>query len=124
MRSLIATLLSRELCVGDRVRLSGGDAAEPLWLGGRSAYFGECAAFLSNQGAAPAAVIRLDEPIVLDAYAAGFAILRQRYTRDRWSRHEFVHVELCVHMPADDGAHERQERLWVESHATCTVVSP
>ena len=124
MNSLIATLLSRELCVGDRVRISGGDTAQPMWVGGRSVYFGECAAFLSSSGPARAAVIRLDEPIVLEGYSAQIAILRLRYARERWSRHEFVHIELCSGMPDDAGAHEREERLWVESHASCTVVSP
>jgi hypothetical protein len=106
------------------VRISGGDIAQSMWVGGRSAYFGECAAFLTNSEPMPAAVIRLDEPIVLEGYSARIAILRLRYARDRWSRHEFGHVELCASMPADDGAHERQERLWVESRASCTVVSP
>jgi hypothetical protein len=53
------------LSVGDAVRVFGGYDSRPGWLAGSSGYTGTVVAFIPGQNEQEAAVVRLDERLVL-----------------------------------------------------------
>ena len=107
-----------DLQVGDRVRLAGGYDQEPRWLSGKPFVEGVVAGFISGQGSKPAAVIRLDAPLRVQAMSGKTLILELRYADAKWAWTETVHVELCDFSPEPKRWQERRQGQWVESHAT------
>ena len=119
-----------ELRVGDRIQICGGYDYEPAWLLGQPHGYvtGAVAAFIPGQNDQPAAVVRLDEELVIPrgaGEAAGryvrgqFVVLELGHVGTDWSTPEpRVHIELCAGRPDDKRWHDRAQGVWVESHAT------
>lgn len=110
--------MSEALVVGDRVRLSGGYDYEPRWLPYGQSYMGTLVAFMPGQNSEPAAVVKLDAPITVDAVTGEMLVLELRYKGASWRETETVHVELCSFIPEARPWQERERGKWVESHAT------
>ncbi|HEY3301856.1 MAG TPA: hypothetical protein VGJ90_13880 [Methylophilaceae bacterium] len=110
------------LKVGDRIRLSGGYDMEPKWLAGNDCYFGAIIEFILGQNQTPAAVVKLDQPIIFDDTTSDIVILELRYEGSKWSKKETVHIELCDFMPQAASWKSRKQGNWVESHATYVKV--
>jgi len=115
--------------VGDRVRVGGGYDQRPEWLtASPDGYEGTVVAFIPGHNDPPAAVIALDEELVLPsgAGAVSGSAVRGRYLvlelghvgTDWTTPTPRVHVELCDAQPEDLPSAERRHGAWVESHAT------
>ena len=105
------------LLAGDSIDLSGGYDYEPAWLGERSSLKGKVASFIPGQNDVPAAVIALDEPLIVDGLTGRTVVLEQRYEGATWALAGVVHVELCDFMPEPRRWQDRRQGKWVESHA-------
>jgi hypothetical protein len=116
-------LTQASLAPGTRIRLSGGYDFEPRWLRGRENITGTVEGFLPGQGAQPAALVRLDEPITVDDHVGAFLVLELRYVGAAWSRSNVVHLELCPERPPARSYDERPRGAWVESHATYELLA-
>ncbi len=114
--------------IGDRVRLSGGFEARPVWMGGQSAFDGTIVRFVPGTHEPRAAVIRLDTPISLTDVRNGktvsgdVLVLELRFFGAEWKDSETVQVELRNTLPERKPADERSHGLWVESHAIYRVI--
>lgn len=111
------------LRTGDRVRLSGGYDMEPPWLSGVAAVEGTVASFIPGQNKQPAAVIKLDVPLVAKGATGDTLVLELRYEGATWGAMETVHVELCDFTPEVKRWKDRRQGKWIESHATCERLS-
>jgi hypothetical protein len=118
------------LRVGDRIQICGGYDYEPAWLVGQPVGYvtGTVAAFIPGQNDQPAAVVTLDEELVLPGGAGEatgrigrgrFVVLELGHGGTDWSTPEpRVHIELCAEMPANKHWDDRLQGFWVEPHAT------
>ena len=122
------------LQVGDSVVVEGGYDFEPEWLAGNAdGYPGRVVAFIPGQGEDPAAVIELDEELVLINGAGAvrgrevkgrFLVLELGHVGTGWTTPTpRIHVELCDFEPEAAPWAERPKGAWVESHATYRVVA-
>ena len=121
------------LAIGDRVIVDGGYDMEPAWLAASaSGYAGSVIDFIPGQNDRPAAVIALDNELVLPN---GAGAVRDREVRGRYIVLELghvgtswstprprVHVELCVEAPPRVRWQDRPRGAWVESHASYHVL--
>lgn len=122
----------RSLSVGDRVRVSGGYDMDPKWLVvSRSGYVGTVVDFIPGQNDQRAAVVALDEELVLPEGAGAahgpvrgmFLVLTLGHLGTDWvTPSPRVHVELCEAQPGRKTPSERAHGSWVESHATCHIL--
>ena len=121
------------LKVGDRVIVGGGYDYEAAWLAASAeGYSGRVTAFIPGQNEQPAAVVELDEELVLPNGAGaveagevrgGFLVLELGHVGTDWSTPTpRIHVELCDFEPEEASWAERRQGAWVESHATYRVV--
>jgi len=118
----------RPLQVGDRVVVYGGYDFEPQWLSANPAgYPGEVIEFIPGQNEQPAAVVELDEELVLPNGAGAarhpvhgtFVVLELGHEGTDWATPTpRLHVELCEERPAAKRWRDRVRGAWVESHAT------
>jgi hypothetical protein len=106
------------LQVGDRVQLSGGYDAGSTWLGEKEAVYGTVAKLIPGQNTQPAALIKLDEPLMAEGVTGEVIVLELRYVGVEWGPTETVHVELCDFEPEEKRWQDRRQGKWVESHAT------
>lgn len=122
------------LVVGDRVLVHGGYDMDPAWLAqGPDGYSGRVIEFIPGQNAAPAAVVALDDQLVLPDGAGAergnevrgrFLVLELGHTGTDWSTpRPRIHVELCRDRPMAERWQDREQGAWVESHATYSVMS-
>jgi hypothetical protein len=74
--------------------------------------------FIPGQDNAPAAVVDLDEPIVVENLKGSTLILELRYVGAAWTSNGIVHVELCDFVPGSKAWQVRRKGKWIESHAT------
>jgi hypothetical protein len=106
---------------------------EPAWLAScPSGYTGTVVEFIPGQNTQPAAVVALDEELVLP-HGAGAAhhpvrgrylVLELGHVGTDWSTKEpRIHVELCDVRPPHRRWQDRSQGAWVESHATYRVTS-
>ena len=112
-----AALMTQELKIGDRVRLSGGYDQGSDWLGGLASISGVVTAFVPA-GEAPAAVVNLDEPFVSESVTGDWVVMQLRWVGSRWVDEGVVHVQLCDVEPERKAWAEGQHGRWVESHAS------
>lgn len=122
----------RQLQVGDPVRVGGGYDNEPAWLAANpDGYRGRVAGFIPGQSEQPAAVIELDDELVLpegtveDRQVRGrFLVLELGHVGTDWSTPtpRRVHVELCDFAPEAKPWAERRQGVWVESHASYRII--
>ena len=124
---------THSLAVGDRVIVGGGYDMEPAWLASsESGYGGEVIEFIPGQNEQPAAVVALDEEVVLPN---GAGAVRDQMVRGQYLVLELgqvgatsstprprVHVELCAEAPPHVRWQDRPRGAWVESHASYHVV--
>jgi hypothetical protein len=110
-------MISDVLTAGDRIELSGGYDFEPAWLGERSSLKGKVESFIPGQNDLPAAVIVLDEPLIVEGTSGRTLVLEQRYVGATWALTGVVHVELCDFIPEPKRWQDRRQGKWVESHA-------
>ena len=110
--------MSDHLRVGDRIDLTGGYEFEPAWLGGRDSITGQIASFIPGQNELAAAVVILDEVIIVDGVCGRIVVLEQRYNGATWIDEGVVHVELCDFQPEPTRWQDRRQGKWVESHAS------
>lgn len=110
-------MTSEILLEGDRIELSGGYDFEPAWLGKRSSLLGKVTSFIPGQNELPAAVIALDEPVIMDDVGGHTVVLELRHEGATWAPTGIVHVELCDFMPDPRRWQDRPQGKWVESHA-------
>jgi hypothetical protein len=115
--------------------VGGAYGFKPDWLvaaGGRDGYFGTVIEFIPGQNANPAAVVELDEEIVLPEGVAPeartevrgtFLVLELAYRGTDWTtRPTRIHVELCDFRPGPKRWQDRRQGVWVESHANYEIV--
>jgi hypothetical protein len=125
----------RTLRVGDRVTVGGGYDMNPAWLvGSPTGYPGEVVEFIPGQNEQPAAVIVLDDELVLSEGAGAvegqevsgrFLVLELGHVGTDWATPTpRIHVELCKQRPEPKRWQERTQGAWVESHATYRIISP
>ena len=123
--------MTPELQTDDRVWVGAGYDADPAWLTASPAgYLGRVASFIPGQNEKPAAVVELDEEIVLragtvsdQAVRGRFLVLELGHIGADWSTPTpRVHVELCDFKPDATRWQDREQGAWVESHATYRVV--
>jgi hypothetical protein len=119
------------LQIGDSVRVGGGYDNEPAWLAANpDGYRGRVAAFIPGQNEQPAAVIELDDELVLpegtidDRQVRGrFLVLESGHVGNDWSTPTpRLHIEVCDFAPEAKPWPERRHGVWVESHASCRIV--
>jgi hypothetical protein len=124
----------RGLEVGDHVRVHGGYDMDPAWLAAsRSGYRGQVVEFIPGQNDEPAAVIALDEELVLpegagavrgDETSGSFLVLELAHAGTDWSTPTpRLHVELCHERPEPKRWQDRRQGAWLESHATFRITS-
>ena len=122
-----------ELSIGDRVVVGGGYDMEPAWLAASaSGYAGEVTDFIPGQNELPAAVIALDDELVLPNGAGAvddqevrgrYLVLELGHVGTSWSTSRpRVHVELCGEAPPHVRWQDRPRGIWVESHASYHVL--
>lgn len=123
----------RALAIGDVVVVEGGYDFEPGWrlAGNDDGYRGRVAAFLPGQNEQPAAVVELDERLVLPHGAGAasgrevegrFLVLALGHVGTDWATpRPRLHVELCDFEPEAAAWSERRQGAWVESHATYRI---
>jgi hypothetical protein len=119
---------------GDRVRVFDGYDMQPAWLASDdNGYIGSVVAFVPGQNKEPAAVVELDDPLVLplgagDAQgpiAGRVLVLELGHKGSSWATvAPRVHVELCEERPEPRPWQERTRGHWVESHATLERLEP
>lgn len=105
------------LQVGDRIRLYGGYAHRPQWLGDEDGYDGVLTAFRPSHNA-PDAIVRLDRPIEASGVCGEKVILSLRYTGAVWANDGIVHIELCDFDPENENWQDRRKGVWVEAAAS------
>ena len=110
--------MTDKLQLGDRLELSGGYDPGSMWLSEKDAVYGTVAKFIPGQNIPPAALIKLDEPLLTEGVTGEFVVLELRYRGAEWSQTETVHVELCDFEPEQARWQDRRQGKWVESHAT------
>lgn len=118
LRRFRERLSGKRLREGSRVALSGGYDMEPKWLSGRAAVTGTLERFIPGQNRTPAAVVRLDQPLVIEGNSAAILVLELRHEGSMWTAPETVHVEWCDFEPDDKSWANRRQGKWVESHAS------
>lgn len=108
----------RRLEPGDRVRLGGGDHRLcSTWLSDPRGYQGEVTAFVAVTASPPAAMLRLDEPVVARGISSRFLLLHLR-SDGVWTSRGVVAVELLgVPLPLDRSEPPGSER-WIADSAT------
>jgi hypothetical protein len=124
----------RTLAIGDRVRVYGGYDQEPEWLEtGPDGYLGDVIGFIPGQNEPPAAVVELDEELVITLtdelgrnpreVHGSFLVLELGHVGPDWAtRTPRIHVELCDFRPEVRPYGERRKGAWAESHATYEIV--
>ena len=111
----------------------GGYDPEPAWLADHpSGYTGVVVEFIPGQNSRPAAVVRLDERLILPAgggavsghhVEGSFLVLKLGHVGTDWATPTpRVHVELCDEQPEAKRWQDRLQGAWVESHATYRIV--
>lgn len=111
---------------GCRVQLSGGYTAayrQPEWRIGRGALSATFLDFVDRGGGKmPAALLKLDEPLVLPGLQGQYALLTLRYVGD-WAETETVAIYLTDIAPADIAsfASALPESSEIESHASYSI---
>jgi hypothetical protein len=123
---------SRELRVGDRVRVYGGYDMEEWLAPSPSGVFGRVIEFIPGQNVQSAAVVELEKELVLPAGAGAvrdrevrgtFLVLELGHVGTDWTTPTpRIHVELCDSHPPAERWQERRQGAWVESHATYEIV--
>lgn len=123
--------VTRRLQLGDPVQVGGGYDNEPPWLASNpDGYRGRVAAFIPGQNEQPAAVIELDDELVLpegtveDRQVRGrFLVLELGHAGTDWSAlTPRIHVELCDFAPEAKPWDERRQGVSVESHASYRII--
>jgi hypothetical protein len=120
------------LKIGDSVVVGGGYDHEPEWLAANpDGYAGRATSFIPGQNEQPAAVIQLEEELVLPNGAGAVRetevrgcvlILELGHVGTDWTTPTpRVHVELCDFVPDAAPWAERRQGAWVESHATYRI---
>jgi hypothetical protein len=128
---------TRTLQVGDRVWVGGGYDSDPAWMAGAGddlGYRGTVLEFIPGQNLQPAAVIKLDDKIILPEGAGAarrqelrgtFLALELGHEGTDWATpRPRIHVELCDFRPDSRQWQERRKGVWVESHATYDYLDP
>jgi hypothetical protein len=126
---------ARTLAVGDRIVVFGGYDVDPDWLAeSPGGYAGTVIEFIPGQNEHPAAVVALDEELVLPAGAGAvlgepvsgrYLVLELGHRGDNWATSTpRIHVELCQHRPPPRRWQDRPKGAWVESHATYQCTDP
>jgi hypothetical protein len=119
--------------IGDSVVVAGGYDMEPSWLiANPSGYSGRVTSFIPGQNEQPAAVVHLDEELVLPNGAGAVEghevrgsvlVLELGHVGTDWTTPTpRIHVELCDFEPEPAPWAERRQGAWVESHATYRIV--
>lgn len=100
--------------------------------GERGGYQGRVLDFIPGQNEKSAAVIELDDEIVLPAGAGAsvgkevrghFLVLELAWQGTDWtSRPTRIHVEFCDFRPDSKRWQDRRRGVWVESHAIYEIV--
>ena len=122
------------LTIGDRVLVGGGYDMDPAWLAvSASGYLGTVVAFIPGQNDQSAAVIALDEELVLPNGAGAvqdkevrgrYLVLELGHGGTSWATpRPRIHVELCGELPSARRWQDRPRGAWVESHATYRVTT-
>jgi hypothetical protein len=107
---------------------------EPAWLAANPEGYQGCVSnFIPGQSEQAAAVIVLDEELVLPAGAGAvtgsdvsgrYLVLELGHVGADWSTpRPRVHVELCDFEPEPKRWQDRRQGAWVESHATYRILS-
>jgi hypothetical protein len=125
----------RETAVGDRVFVYGSFGFEPDWLaasGGRGGYDGRVVEFIPGRSDRPAAVVDLDNELVLPNGVHGtegrevhgrFLVLELAWVNHDWTKRPTrVLVELCDFRPDPKRWQDRRQGSYVESHARYSIV--
>jgi hypothetical protein len=113
------------LQVGDRVWVGGGYDSDPTWMaaaGDDLGYRGTVLEFIPGQNLQPAAVIKLDDKIILPEGAGAarrqelrgtFLVLELGHEGTDWAtRRPRIHVELCDFRPDSRQWQERRKGVW------------
>jgi hypothetical protein len=124
-------MTARALQAGDRIWVGGGYDYEVEWMAaarGAFGYPGTVVEFVPGQNQPHAAVIELDEELVLPDGAGEsrgrelrgkFLVLELGHVGTDWATpRPRIHVELCDFHPDPKPWSERRKGTWVESHAT------
>lgn len=109
--------------------VGGGYDQQPEWLAANAdGYVGLVSAFIPGQNQQPAAVIALDEELILPSGAGAvsgsevrgrYLVLELGHVGTDWTTPTpRVHVELCDFQPEHLPSDKRRRGAWVESHAT------
>ncbi len=123
----------RHLRPDDRIVVCGGYENAPAWLAASSGgYEGRVTRFIPGQGEQPAAVVYLNDELVLPAGAGATAgrevrgrylVLELGHVGADWSTQlPRVHVELCDFEPEAKTWRDRRQGAWGKSHATYRVL--
>ncbi len=104
---------------GQRVKLSGGYDMDPKYLSGKDYLTGYFIKFIPGQNGKKAAVIKLDEPILIENYIGEICVLELRYVGSQWGKENICHIELCNFIPDDIKWNDRKQGKWIESN--CSV---
>ena len=126
----------RMLQVGDRIWVGGGYDNEPGWLAageGDLGYFATVIDFIPGQNLEPAAVVELDQDLILPSGAGAargreirgsYLVLELGHKGSTWAtKGPRTHVELCDFRPEPKRWQERRQGDWIESHATWSYVT-
>lgn len=125
--------MPKPLGIGDRIRVSGGYDMYPAWLAAHgSGYVGEVVEFIPGRNKPAAAVVALDDELVLPNGAGAvegqlvrghFLVLELGHVGADWgTSRPRIHVELCEERPPAARWQDRRQGAWVESHATYDVI--
>ena len=68
------------------MKLSGGYDMETAWLCGKADYLATLMSFIPGQSEQPAAVVKLDDPILVKNVSGDIVVLELRYAGASWGK--------------------------------------
>jgi len=118
--------INRDLEVGDKIELSGGYDYEIKYLQNPPAgsRYGTVIKFIPNDRKHEdySAVVKLSEPITVDAVTSDILVLTTRYENQMWIYKGIVHLELCEKIP-EGRVENGRFGLWIEAAASYMIIN-
>ncbi len=115
---------SKELAVGDSIKVYGGYFDEPRYLQNPKVKYkkGIVLKFIDSERGDKSAIIELDEAIVGDTITTKFIMISMRYENQNWATDGPVHIVLYNQVPDFQNSAQEQRSEWIEAAASYMIL--